>query len=180
MTAIYCVIINCSAPCDNRDIFMSQSGVVFPLCCYLLLFPHHVVVPMKEKSGPLMIQSSAWLMETVIPEARCKRIQVTRHCHLPLGHLQLAHNQNHQELGGRELCLRVLLPRLLPLQQARLVTFTQSSNFMIKVLNQNFFPQDFILRTKEQKTFYTAGRPPWYNFSGQHVEPFVIGNYCIQ
>lgn len=35
--------------------------------------------------------------------------------------------------------------------------------------------QDFILRTKEQKTFYTAGRPPWYNFSGQHVEPFVIG-----
>jgi len=34
--------------------------------------------------------------------------------------------------------------------------------------------QDFILR-REQKTFYTAGRPPWYNFSGQHVEPFVIG-----
>lgn len=31
------------------------------------------------------------------------------------------------------------------------------------------------MRTKEQKTFYTAGRPPWYNFSGQHVEPFVIG-----
>lgn len=25
------------------------------------------------------------------------------------------------------------------------------------------------------RTIYTAGRPPWYNCLGQHVEPFVIG-----
>lgn len=25
------------------------------------------------------------------------------------------------------------------------------------------------------RTIYTAGRPPWYNFAGQQVEPFVIG-----
>ncbi|GAB0090431.1 Uridine kinase [Sergentomyia squamirostris] len=25
------------------------------------------------------------------------------------------------------------------------------------------------------RTIYTAGRPPWYNYAGQQVEPFVIG-----
>lgn len=25
------------------------------------------------------------------------------------------------------------------------------------------------------RTIYTAGRPPWYNCAGQQVEPFVIG-----
>nr|CAH0098776.1 unnamed protein product [Daphnia galeata] len=51
-------------------------------------------------------------------------------------------------------------------------TLSQSAAAKAAVTTTN---QDFILRTKEQKTFYTAGRPPWYNFSGQHVEPFVIG-----
>lgn len=27
------------------------------------------------------------------------------------------------------------------------------------------------------RTIYTAGRPPWYNCAGQQVEPFVIGKY---
>ncbi|XP_044737566.1 uridine-cytidine kinase-like 1 isoform X1 [Chrysoperla carnea] len=27
----------------------------------------------------------------------------------------------------------------------------------------------------QTRTIYTAGRPPWYNSAGQHVEPFVIG-----
>ncbi|XP_043466446.1 uridine-cytidine kinase-like 1 [Leptopilina heterotoma] len=31
-----------------------------------------------------------------------------------------------------------------------------------------------ILRSKT-RTIYTAGRPPWYNYAGQQVEPFVIG-----
>lgn len=31
-----------------------------------------------------------------------------------------------------------------------------------------------ILRS-HTRTIYTAGRPPWYNSAGQHVEPFVIG-----
>ncbi|KAF7996599.1 hypothetical protein HCN44_002245 [Aphidius gifuensis] len=31
-----------------------------------------------------------------------------------------------------------------------------------------------ILRSKS-RTIYTAGRPPWYNYAGQQVEPFVIG-----
>lgn len=51
-------------------------------------------------------------------------------------------------------------------------TLSQSAGSKAAATTTN---QDFILRTKEQKTFYTAGRPPWYNFSGQHVEPFVIG-----
>lgn len=25
------------------------------------------------------------------------------------------------------------------------------------------------------RTIYTAGRPPWYNCHGKHVEPFIIG-----
>jgi len=25
------------------------------------------------------------------------------------------------------------------------------------------------------RTMYTAGRPPWYDYAGQQVEPFVIG-----
>lgn len=31
-----------------------------------------------------------------------------------------------------------------------------------------------IIRTN-RRTIYTAGRPPWYNKEGQHVEAFVIG-----
>jgi len=31
-----------------------------------------------------------------------------------------------------------------------------------------------IIRTK-RRTIYTAGRPPWYNKEGQHVDAFVIG-----
>lgn len=29
----------------------------------------------------------------------------------------------------------------------------------------------------QTRTIYTAGRPPWYNSAGQHVEPFVIGKF---
>lgn len=29
------------------------------------------------------------------------------------------------------------------------------------------------------RTIYTAGRPPWYNCAGQQVEPFVIGSTSI-
>lgn len=35
-------------------------------------------------------------------------------------------------------------------------------------------PNEAIIRFSN-KTIYTAGRPPWYNTSGQQVEPFVIG-----
>ena len=31
-----------------------------------------------------------------------------------------------------------------------------------------------IIRTT-RRTIYTAGRPPWYDYQGQLVEPFVIG-----
>ena len=31
-----------------------------------------------------------------------------------------------------------------------------------------------IIRTN-RRTIYTAGRPPWYNKEGQHVDAFVIG-----
>ncbi|XP_014227759.1 uridine-cytidine kinase-like 1 [Trichogramma pretiosum] len=31
-----------------------------------------------------------------------------------------------------------------------------------------------VLQSKT-RTIYTAGRPPWYNFAGQQVEPFIIG-----
>lgn len=37
---------------------------------------------------------------------------------------------------------------------------------------------ELILRTTNNRTIYTAGRPPWYNCAGQQVEPFVIG-VCI-
>lgn len=29
------------------------------------------------------------------------------------------------------------------------------------------------------RTIYTAGRPPWYNCAGQQVEPFVIGLFLF-
>lgn len=35
-------------------------------------------------------------------------------------------------------------------------------------------PSDSIIRANN-RTIYTAGRPPWYNCAGQQVEPFVIG-----
>nr|CAG4638599.1 EOG090X09VM [Cyclestheria hislopi] len=54
-------------------------------------------------------------------------------------------------------------------RRQRTMSQSTSSKAAVKTTSQ-----DFILR-REQKTFYTAGRPPWYNFSGQHVEPFVIG-----
>ncbi|KAL5290943.1 UCKL1 family protein [Megaselia abdita] len=35
-------------------------------------------------------------------------------------------------------------------------------------------PAESIIRSNN-RTIYTAGRPPWYNCAGQQVEPFVIG-----
>ncbi|ETN62819.1 uridine cytidine kinase i [Anopheles darlingi] len=35
-------------------------------------------------------------------------------------------------------------------------------------------PNEAIIRSNN-RTIYTAGRPPWYNCAGQQVEPFVIG-----
>lgn len=35
-------------------------------------------------------------------------------------------------------------------------------------------PSESIIRSNN-RTIYTAGRPPWYNCAGQQVEPFVIG-----
>uniref|UniRef100_A0A0A1WT02 Uridine-cytidine kinase-like 1 n=1 Tax=Zeugodacus cucurbitae TaxID=28588 RepID=A0A0A1WT02_ZEUCU len=35
-------------------------------------------------------------------------------------------------------------------------------------------PAECIIRANN-RTIYTAGRPPWYNCAGQQVEPFVIG-----
>lgn len=32
-----------------------------------------------------------------------------------------------------------------------------------------------IIRVSNNRTIYTAGRPPWYNTLGQQMEPFVIG-----
>lgn len=35
-------------------------------------------------------------------------------------------------------------------------------------------PSECVIRSNN-RTIYTAGRPPWYNCAGQQVEPFVIG-----
>jgi len=40
--------------------------------------------------------------------------------------------------------------------------------------SQNTNQNEAIIRANN-RTIYTAGRPPWYNTSGQQVEPFVIG-----
>lgn len=37
-------------------------------------------------------------------------------------------------------------------------------------------PSECIIRANN-RTIYTAGRPPWYNCAGQQVEPFVIGKH---
>lgn len=37
-------------------------------------------------------------------------------------------------------------------------------------------PSEGIIRSNN-RTIYTAGRPPWYNCAGQQVEPFVIGEH---
>ncbi|CRK95401.1 CLUMA_CG008694, isoform A [Clunio marinus] len=36
-------------------------------------------------------------------------------------------------------------------------------------------PNEAIIRFSNNRTIYTAGRPPWYNTMGQQVEPFIIG-----
>lgn len=42
-------------------------------------------------------------------------------------------------------------------------------------LNTTIDATESIIRANN-RTIYTAGRPPWYNCAGQQVEPFVIGN----
>lgn len=48
-------------------------------------------------------------------------------------------------------------------------------------LNTTIDATESIIRSNN-RTIYTAGRPPWYNCAGQQVEPFVIGLlfYSIQ
>lgn len=41
-------------------------------------------------------------------------------------------------------------------------------------LNTTIDATESIIRANN-RTIYTAGRPPWYNCAGQQVEPFVIG-----
>lgn len=40
-------------------------------------------------------------------------------------------------------------------------------------------PTESIFRSNN-RTIYTAGRPPWYNCAGQQVEPFVIGKIAFR
>ncbi|XP_055628550.1 uridine-cytidine kinase-like 1 [Toxorhynchites rutilus septentrionalis] len=42
-------------------------------------------------------------------------------------------------------------------------------------VNQNTINQNEAIIRSNNRTIYTAGRPPWYNCAGQQVEPFVIG-----
>ena len=51
-----------------------------------------------------------------------------------------------------------------PLPRTRTRTISQSSSKRYPIL-RSF-----------TRTIYTAGRPPWYDPAGQHVEPCVIGN----
>jgi hypothetical protein len=39
--------------------------------------------------------------------------------------------------------------------------------------------KDGTIHMKGSKTIYTAGRPPWYDSSGQMKEALVIGNFCF-
>lgn len=48
---------------------------------------------------------------------------------------------------------------------------TTSMNNQVTTAN----PSECVIRSNN-RTIYTAGRPPWYNCAGQQVEPFVIGN----
>ena len=41
--------------------------------------------------------------------------------------------------------------------------------------SQNTIQSNEAIIRSNNKTIYTAGRPPWYNTMGQQVEPFVIG-----
>lgn len=47
-------------------------------------------------------------------------------------------------------------------------------------LNKTIDATESIIRANN-RTIYTAGRPPWYNCAGQQVEPFVIGwfSFCL-
>lgn len=36
-------------------------------------------------------------------------------------------------------------------------------------------PNEAIIRFSNNKTIYTAGRPPWYNCAGEQTTPFCIG-----
>jgi Phosphoribulokinase / Uridine kinase family len=42
-------------------------------------------------------------------------------------------------------------------------------------VNANTIGQNEAIIRSNNRTIYTAGRPPWYNRTGQQVEPFVIG-----
>ncbi|XP_055594259.1 uridine-cytidine kinase-like 1 isoform X2 [Uranotaenia lowii] len=42
-------------------------------------------------------------------------------------------------------------------------------------VNQNTINSNEAIIRSNNRTIYTAGRPPWYNCAGQQVEPFVIG-----
>lgn len=45
-------------------------------------------------------------------------------------------------------------------------------------LNKTIDATESIIRANN-RTIYTAGRPPWYNCAGQQVEPFVIGLFSF-
>jgi len=72
-----------------------------------------------------------------------------------------------RHLSGRHLSgQNDSLASLLPPQTRRQRTVSTSANISTE--------KEPIIRTT-RRTIYTAGRPPWYDYQGQLMEPFVIG-----
>lgn len=59
-----------------------------------------------------------------------------------------------------------------PVRMPRVTRQRQRTTSMNQKTSSN--PSESIIRANN-RTIYTAGRPPWYNCAGQQVEPFVIG-----
>lgn len=71
---------------------------------------------------------------------------------------------------GNHFLLRLVLGSLRSPRQRRQRTTSMN-------LTKTLDATESIIRANN-RTIYTAGRPPWYNCAGQQVEPFVIG-WCF-
>lgn len=70
-----------------------------------------------------------------------------------------------------------ITPPLSPIQRPSSVTrspHTKRSRTTSTSLSTKKTSKESVI-CSQFRTIYTAGRPPWYNCLGQHVEPFVIG-----
>jgi hypothetical protein len=90
------------------------------------------------------------------------------------GSTTYSNDSGYNDTNHRESDLCPASPTTVPIHHQLLKSPKQRRQRTTSINANTIGTNEAIIRSNN-RTIYTAGRPPWYNCAGQQVEPFVIG-----